>query len=225
MKTIRLILTSILFLVAIATSAQCINIYKNGIVIKSYSIAEVDSVEYSPTPQAAPTRILIGDITVGQEIGDELFGDGDPKGFGEYMTKAQNVASILTDAIIQQNIDDGNLKEMNLEDVLSIYNNYTQREDYVKYSFATKKFILLPTHNIFTYHAILIPKSISDEYLACWIDGAGVGYSFDYPSAYWASVVDKTISFNGENYSMSGYYVDMTGENADYYLTIVKKNQ
>lgn len=201
------------------TDGQC--------TITAYISGKEDSVYANcivtvKTPVVQQDKILIGDITVGKEIGDELYGAGN----GAFMTNAQNVSSILTDAIIQQNIDAGNLKEMNLEDVLSTYNDWIDRGEYIKLSFATTKSIPIPTRNTFTYHAILIPKSISDDYLPCWIDGVGAGcsFAFPWPDTY-ASIVDKTVSFNGETYSMSGYYVDMSGANGGYNLTIVKKNQ
>lgn len=48
MKTLKLILTAILLMVAYMANAQTIQIYKNGAVVKEYSSAEVDSVVYKP---------------------------------------------------------------------------------------------------------------------------------------------------------------------------------
>lgn len=52
MKTIKLILTAILLMVAYVANAQTIQVYKDGAVVKEYSSAEVDSVVYKPAAAA-----------------------------------------------------------------------------------------------------------------------------------------------------------------------------
>lgn len=48
MKTLKLLFTAILLMVAHMANAQTIQIYKDGAVVKEYSSAEVDSVVYKP---------------------------------------------------------------------------------------------------------------------------------------------------------------------------------
>lgn len=48
MKTLKLILTAILLMMAYVANAQTIQFYKDGAVVKEYSSAEVDSVVYKP---------------------------------------------------------------------------------------------------------------------------------------------------------------------------------
>lgn len=48
MKTLKLLLTAILLMIAYAANAQTIQLYKDGVVVKEYSAAEVDSVVYKP---------------------------------------------------------------------------------------------------------------------------------------------------------------------------------
>lgn len=48
MKPLKLLLTTILLMMAYVANAQTIQVYKDGAVVKEYSSAEVDSVVYKP---------------------------------------------------------------------------------------------------------------------------------------------------------------------------------
>lgn len=48
MKTIKFILATLLMMVGLAANAQTIQIYKDGVVVKEYDAAVVDSVVYKP---------------------------------------------------------------------------------------------------------------------------------------------------------------------------------
>ena len=48
MKTLKLILLALLMMAGLAANAQTIQIYKDGVVVKEYDAAAVDSVIYKP---------------------------------------------------------------------------------------------------------------------------------------------------------------------------------
>ena len=51
MKTIKLILTTLLFLASFAAEAQNVVIYKDGNIVKEYTAEQVDSVVYVPAKE------------------------------------------------------------------------------------------------------------------------------------------------------------------------------
>lgn len=222
MKTIRYILLLITAFISFSIDAQTIAFYKNGSIIQEYNASEVDSVVYIPTPSIESNgNVLIGEIRLGAPLADGV--------------DASDVANILTDELIQKNIDEGFLFEKDYKDVLSVVrtsntnNGYLDIESFSSFNYYfTKANTVLDWNGnkgFYNYHTVLVPSELSAEYIGVWgNDITMTGKGFDYPiSTNYKNVVNKTVSFNGKNYVMYGYYINKISSNAQLCLTVIKK--
>lgn len=212
MKTIRYILLLITAFISFSIDAQTIAFYKNGSIIQEYNASEVDSVVYIPTPSIESNgNVLIGDICLGAK----------PSG-----SPLNDINSILSEDVVRQNISKGNLREFVLTEKLSeVLRSETNSDGVLEISqWRTMKFQTSPTSEAYSYHGVLIPSSLANEYIGVFVDGMNFGTSFDLVIPGCTSITNKTITYNGIEYTIFAYYVANTYmKDAAYVSTIIKK--
>lgn len=86
MKTIKLILTTLLFLASFAAEAQNVVIYKDGNIVREYTAEQVDSVVYVPATERRKFYYYLGtvkptDDTFIEENGTVVYSKDDLKDF------------------------------------------------------------------------------------------------------------------------------------------------
>lgn len=209
MKYFRFLLLFITMIVVGLAQAQTICVYKNGVVIQECKISEVDSVVYKvPEPS---NNVLIGDICLGAK----------PSG-----SPLNDINSILSEDVVRQNISKGNLREFVLTEKLSeVLRSETNSDGVLEISqWRTMKFQTSPTSEAYSYHGVLIPSSLANEYIGVFVDGMNYGTSFDLVIPGCTSITNKTITYNGIEYTIFAYYVANTYmKDAAYVSTIIKK--
>lgn len=193
--------------------------------IKVY-VSGKENVVYATCPVSVAEDVVVGNVLIGEiRLGAPL-ADG---------VDASDVANILTDELIQKNIDEGFLFEKDYKDVLSVVrssntnNGYLDIESFSSFNYYfTKANTVLDWNGnkgFYNYHTVLVPSELSAEYIGVWgNDITMTGKGFDYPiSTNYKNVVNKTVSFNGKNYVMYGYYINKISSNAQLCLTVIKK--
>lgn len=196
--------------------AQTICVYKNGVVIQECKISEVDSVVYkAPEPS---NNILIGEIRLGAPLADGV--------------DASDVANILTDELIQKNINEGFLFEKNYSPFVSTLRSSTETNGYFAYDYSTFNYFLPLVDEKtdwggyagkYAYQLIMIPESLSSTYIGAWgNDITMTGASFSARQAGKVGVDNKELTFNGLKYHVFGYYTASKNVSG-YCLTLIKK--
>lgn len=190
--------------------------------IKVY-VSGKENVVYATCPVSVAEDVVVGNVLIGEiRLGAPL-ADG---------VDASDVANILTDELIQKNINEGFLFEKNYSPFVSTLRSSTETNGYFAYDYSTFNYFLPLVDEKtdwggyagkYAYQLIMIPESLSSTYIGAWgNDITMTGASFSARQAGKVGVDNKELTFNGLKYHVFGYYTASKNVSG-YCLTLIKK--